>query len=107
MTDMTALKAESLTIFATVIKAATDPSLEAKALADIKAMYSKMQTTVDKHLATASDPELKAAMTAFIDQIKTHQAELAAAGNDLQKAVDGLDNPETEAATDKMEALCS
>jgi len=104
--DLDALKMRAINLLDALLKAESDPSLAPKATEDVRDLFAEMQAAADKHLATAGDPELKAALTAFSEQIKTRRTAIEAAGQDVEKLFDSMDDPAFEQAGDKLDQLC-
>lgn len=104
--DLDALKMRAINLLDALLKAENDPSLAPKAAEDVRYLFTEMQAAADKHLATAGDPELKAALTAFSEQIKARRTAMEAAGQDVEKLFDSMDDPAFEEAGNKLDQLC-
>lgn len=105
--DMTEASLKGLEVMGSLLKAENDPALAAKVVDDIRAMFAGMQTTVEKHMATAPDAELKAAITELHTQVKARRTAMDAAGQDVDKLMEGMDDASFEAASDKLDKLCA
>jgi hypothetical protein len=105
--DMEQLKMKALGVMGSLIKAERDPALAAKTVEEVRTLFAEMQTSAEKHLATAGDPEFKAALTSYYEQVKLRRTAMDAAGQDVEKLVEGMDDAAFEAAADRIDKFCA
>jgi hypothetical protein len=88
--------------------AGKDPARTAKAVEDLGAVLAESQASVDKHLATATNPEFQAILTEYGEQLKLQRQAVDAAGQDSNKLVLIMVNaPKLQAAVKKIDQFCS
>jgi redox-sensitive bicupin YhaK (pirin superfamily) len=100
------LQLRALEAVTALIGAGQDKAKATKASEDLKQLYTEMQTSADKHLATATNPEFKAALSGYAEQLKSARGQLDAAGQDAEKLLAVVNNDAFQSAVEKLADLC-
>jgi hypothetical protein len=95
-----------LEMMGTLFESIGDPSLLAKAEEEGKAIYTQLLAMTEKHLPTAGDPEVKAALTELQVQTKVRLAAIEAAEKDGKDFGDVMTDEAFSAALDKISDVC-
>lgn len=101
-----ALQLRALDVVTVLMSAGQDKAKAAKASTDLKQLFTEMQASADKHLATATNPEFKAALSGYAEQLKNQSKAIEAAGQDAEKLITVINNDQFQAAVDKLTDLC-
>ena len=101
-----ALQLRALEAVTALISAGQDKAKAAKAAADLKQLFTEMRASADKHVASATNPEFKAALSAYAEALKTQTKEIEAAGQDVEKLIAIVNNEQFQKAVDKLAELC-
>jgi hypothetical protein len=99
------VKPKLMTGLGTLFASVTDKSKEPQAIQEITGAFTDMGNGLAKIQAEAGDPELKAALGAWVTEIKRAATEMAAAGPDAEKAL-GVMETLDDTVEEKVTNLC-
>jgi hypothetical protein len=91
----------------TILQAKFDPALEPEAVKLGRDLFTDRRAMVDKHLATAANAEIRAALAEYQALIDAWQPVIDAAGDDWEKVKVAWASPRFDLTDNKLHLVCA
>jgi hypothetical protein len=99
-------EAKLVVVLPKVGEALGDPTKAGPALTELKAVVASFDASLSAQANLAQDADLKAAIQADVSVLHQAGGDLAAAGNDVEKALAALQTDAFKAVGEKVKAIC-